>query len=190
MGKPRTFVVKAVNGKVLWNDPVLLLRCEGDKGLTLIARRFSGFKSTDEVVLTADPRQARFFRGGEGPRNALTGGHPGVWDVHVLADDGSINAFRMRNQGDARALCRWIEDYAAHTLPRPCAQIHSGALAEPSPVALGDAEQYRVYLANLCYRLSYLRGRQTVQEVDAEISAIVEEIQGTLRSGEAWLGKP
>lgn len=181
--KRKVFVVKAVNGKILWNDPVLMLDCEAGKGLTLTARRFSGFRSTDEVVLAVEPKQARFYRVGEGPRSAWTGGHPGVWDVHVLGCDGSVNAFRMKHQGDARALCKWVEEYAAARAARTCAQPSAGEQIGSSSDIPDSVEEYRACLANLCYRLSYLRGRETVQEVDAELSAIVGEMQSFIGVG-------
>lgn len=177
------FAVKSVNGSVLWNNPALMLRCDPEKGITLVARRLEGFRTKEEPVLRIDPDEARYFRVGDGPRSAWTGGHPGVWDAQIYSDDGGATVFRMNNGHEAAALCKWVERYARRKAERrlfelPVCEQLDERLAKLSADA--RAEQYRAYLANLCYRLSYLRGRETVEEVDCELAAIVSEMQAVL----------
>lgn len=156
----------------------LFLTC--DKKESLILHSVRGFNKKKEE-LRCDPTQAFLHKIDDGPRSSLTGRRVGTWEVDVL-HKGGVTPFRMRNQGDALALISWIEKREKNR-PRPAeAAVPPPATSANSftPNACSSEAEYRAYLTNLCYRLSYLRGRQTAQEVDAELTAIVEELQGAL----------
>lgn len=173
------FRVEAFNGVRPRNGASLLLVCDKRKGLTLLSIR--GPKNKEETVV--DPVSARLHKIDNGPRSSWTGRQLGTWEVDVR-HRGGVTSFRMRSKGDALALISWIEKREkrrAKSKSNPAEQVPaaaSGGVCEMQTVS--SAEEYRAYLANICYRLSYLRGRQSVQEVDDGLSAIVEEMQGVL----------
>lgn len=174
-----SFRIKAFNGVRPYDGVPLLLVCDKKKGLTLLSIR----RPRNKEELTIDPVRARLHKIADTPFSDLTGRPLGTWEVDVY-DKVGPTSFRMRSKNDALALISWIEKREKRRTKREAEPADQSSIevrkgvCSPSPAA--DAEQYRAYLANLCYRLSYLRGRQSVQEVDDELSAIVEEIQGVL----------
>ena len=168
--------VTAWNGTRPRDGAPLVLILDKKKGLTLISVRGSDRK-VEKVI---DPVSAKLHKIADGPRSNLTGRALGTWEVDVYGEPG-FASFRMTGKYAALGLISWIEKrekkranerqiLAADDL----SAANGGTCAKQ---AVSSVEDYRAYLANLCYRLSYLRGRQSVQEVDAELSAIVEELQ-------------
>lgn len=173
------FRVQTFNGVRPRDGAPLILACDKKEGLTLLSIRGSNRK----VELKCDPTSAGLHKIDDGPRSNWTGRALGTWEVDVH-HRGGVTSFRMRSKNDALALIFWIEKrekrrpkVVVEPVGRPSPSVEKGTSAISS---VSSAEEYRAYLANLCYRLSYLRGRQAVWEVDAELSAIVEEIQGVL----------
>ena len=174
------FRIQAFNGVRPYDGAPLLLVCDKEKGLTLFSIR--GFKNKEE--LNRDPTGAALHKIADTPFSDLTGRPLGTWEVNVR-HKGGVTSFRMRNKADALGLISWIEKRErrrAKGKPGAAEQAQAAAGGGPCAMkAITSADEHRAYLANLCYRLSYLRGRQSVREVDAELSAIVDEIQGVLR---------
>lgn len=173
----QSYPITAFDGKRPYDGSPMRLMCKKDEGLTLV--KIAGGKL--ETILKLDPDEAGLHKIGHGQFNAWTGRHHGEWEVDVRGD--KCTSFRMKNKGHALALISWVEKYAK----RKAKQAHPALVAEPTanssmPSILSDNDQHRAYLANLCYRLGYLKGRTTVDEVDRELDLIVQELRSLLSS--------
>ena len=171
--------IQAFNGVRPRDGAPLMLVCDKKKGITVLSIRSSGNKEE----LSCDPRSACLHKICDGPRSRWTGRALGTWEVDVSYEGGTAS-FRMKSKAHATGLISWIEKREKKRAKSVAGLGGEACLNTRSwgcvPGDGADVEQYRAYLANLGYRIGYLRGKESVEEVDLELGALVSEIQAVL----------
>ncbi len=173
----QSYPVSAFDGKRPYDGSPMRLMCKKNEGLTLVKIT----RGKPETLLELDPTNARLHKIGHGQLNFWTGRHHGGWEVDVRGNRHA--SFHMKNKSHALALISWVEKYAKRKAKQAQPEDAEGSEARNNkPATLSSVEDHRAYLANLCYRLGYLKDRSTVEEVDRELDLIVREIQSVLSS--------
>lgn len=173
----QSYPITAFDGKRPYDGSPMRLMCKKSEGLTLV--KVAGGKL--ETILKLDPDEAGLHKIGHGQLNFWTGRHHGEWEVDVRGD--RYASFRMKNKSQALALISWVKKYAKRKAKQtPSALTEKPTTSSNTPIALSGDDQHRAYLANLCYRLGYLKGRETVEEVDRELDLLVQELRSVLSS--------
>lgn len=89
------------------DEPRMVWCSKNDGVFVCVVRGFRRVLVERLHVLGAEVRKV-----GHGNRNFITGKHHGEWDV-AIHHRGGLSTFRMRNEGEARHLKKWIDKHGS-----------------------------------------------------------------------------